>query len=257
MESQDEADRLLAQLRADETQRQLTQAGLRPGDRALDAGCGPGAVTFEMAKIVGPSGSVVGIDASAERLARAKAAANIEYQQHDIHHTGFPASSFDFVFSQFVFQYLPDRRGALMELLRVTRPGGRVAVADADGAGVWAWPQPAELETGMQLFLSALAPTGFDLYTGRKMFAAFRAAGLDHISVTLQPLYVVAGVADPPMIEDWNIRFNALSRLMVPAFGGEAAYRAFTESYLALLRSPDALKYGVVLTTVGQKALSR
>src|SRR4051812_44535145 len=73
-----EVRRLLLQARLydDDTEHALRQAGLRPGMRVLDVGCGPGDVSFVAARLVGPTGTVLGVDAAAPvvELARTRAA---------------------------------------------------------------------------------------------------------------------------------------------------------------------------------------
>ena len=55
------------------------------------------------------------------------------------------------------------------------------------------------------------------------------------------------------MVDDWALRFETIAAFVTPAFGGAQAYDAFRNAYLDLLRSPDALKYAVALTTWGTK----
>src|SRR6266478_887491 len=73
-----EVQRLLMQGRLydDHTEQALRLAGLRPGMRVLDVGCGPGDVSFAAARLVGPTGTVLGVDSAAEiiEVARTRAA---------------------------------------------------------------------------------------------------------------------------------------------------------------------------------------
>ncbi len=258
MESEGETRRLLEQARALPVRGHLLNTGLAPGMAALDAGCGPGLITAVMADVVGPGGSVVGLDSSDKRLAEARSLCSglkqCRFVQADVRKTELPANAFDYVWSQFVFEYLPAPEEGLAELLRVTRPGGRVVVADVDGPGDLGWPFPEELREGIQkLAAAAKAAAGVDVQVGRKMFHLFRRAGLSQIRVHLAPLYVVAGAADARQMEDWATRFKALEPIAAPAFGSLAAYQEFARRYLAMLGDPDTLKYSVLLITEGQK----
>lgn len=255
MESAREGERLLAQESSNPSRDRVLRAGLQPGQRVLDAGCGAGAVTATLLELTGQSGHVTAFDASSARLDLARktlgTAPNLELREASLPHTGLPAAGFDFVWSQFVFEYLADPGSALTELVRLTRPGGTVAIAEIDGYGLGLWPVTDRLAEGLELFQKALQAARFDLFVGRKLFSLFRAHGLRDVSVRLSPFHVTAGAADQAMLDDWTVRFAALQPLGVQAFGSAAAWNAFTVEYLATLRDPDALKYAVVLTTVG------
>ena len=85
------------------------------------------------------------------------------------------------------------------------------------------------------------------------MFSAFRTLGFHEVGVHLSAFHVTAGAADETMLDDWKVRFAALEPVGLTAFGSPAAWKAFTSEYLATLGNPDALKYSVVLTTVGTR----
>jgi ubiquinone/menaquinone biosynthesis C-methylase UbiE len=107
------------------------------GSQLLDAGCGTGDVARRLASSVGPSGRVVGVDASTTMLAEAQQRANnmalpVEFRHGDITHLDAVDCEFDGVYCERVFQHVDDPRAAMAELVRVTRPGGRIAVIDSD-----------------------------------------------------------------------------------------------------------------------------
>jgi ubiquinone/menaquinone biosynthesis C-methylase UbiE len=255
MESAGETRRLLLQEQADDARPLLLATGLRPGDRALDAGCGPGGISQTMADIVGARGSVTGLDLSDVRLEEARKRCahlpQVSFARGDVRRTELPAGGFDYTWSQYVLEYLPDRDAALAELIRVTRPGGRVVVSEIDGQGLANWPMSETLADGVRRFERGLAAHGFDLFVGRKLFHAFRRAGLREVRVHLAPQYVVAGGADARFLADWETRFAALAAAVTPAFGSEAAYQEFCQAYLHMLRDPDTLKYSVLVITEG------
>lgn len=113
--------------------RVAAEAGIEPGERVLDVACGTGVLACAAAEIVGPGGAVVGLDPNEEMLAVARRkSVRVEWQVGRAEALPFPDESFDAVVSQFGFMFFEDRRAALREMLRVLRPGGRLAVAVCD-----------------------------------------------------------------------------------------------------------------------------
>ncbi|RKH72349.1 methyltransferase domain-containing protein [Corallococcus aberystwythensis] len=257
MESEGESRRLWEQEQSQDTRAVLRRTGLKPGDRVLDAGCGPGGIAELMAELVGEGGHVTGVDLHEGRVAEAKARnahrPHLTFFQGDVRTTGLPPDAFDYAWSQYVFEYLPDRHAALAELIRVTRPGGRVVVSDIDGLGFQNWPFPERLHAGMQRMVEALASRGFDLHVGRKVFSDFRRAGLANVRVHLVPFYLAAGAAEDRLVRDWKTRFEALAPVGAAVFGSQEAYQSHCDDFLAMLADPEGLKYAVTLVTEGTK----
>jgi SAM-dependent methyltransferase len=121
----------------------LELAGVAAGSRVLDVGCGSGAVTRDVARLVGPTGRVVGLDASpgllavaAELIERDGVAGSVELRVGQAQALPFPDGAFDMVLAVTTLAHLPQAEQAIPELVRVARPGGRVGVFDLDGDGV-------------------------------------------------------------------------------------------------------------------------
>jgi SAM-dependent methyltransferase len=110
--------------------RVVDAAQIQPGQRVLDVACGTGILAREVASRTGPTGSVAGVDPSPGMLAVAKRLAPaVEWRQGAAESLPFPDQSFDAVVSQFGLMFFTDCRQAVREMLRVLRPGGRLAVA--------------------------------------------------------------------------------------------------------------------------------
>jgi SAM-dependent methyltransferase len=112
--------------------RLLEAAGLRPGQRVLDVGCGTGAVSLDAARAVAPAGSVTGIDLSDPMLGLARQRAEQQDSEVDVEFLSGDAQtarfdrSFDVVLSRFGVMFFDDPRAAFSNLARATRPGGRL-----------------------------------------------------------------------------------------------------------------------------------
>lgn len=108
----------------------LNAADVQPGDRVLDVACGTGILAREAALRVGESGTVAGVDPGRGMLAVAKELGpGIEWKEDTAESLPYPDASFDAVVSQFGLMFFSDRGQALSEMLRVLKPGGRLAVA--------------------------------------------------------------------------------------------------------------------------------
>jgi ubiquinone/menaquinone biosynthesis C-methylase UbiE len=170
--------------------RTVELARLQPGAEALDVGCGTGTLALAVARRVGASGRVVGIDPSAQQIARARAKAArrhapIEFRTGVIEALPFPDQTFDVVFSTLMMHHLPAplKRQGLAEIARVLKPGGRLVIGDfvrrQDRTG-----RAAHFHAGgtsMVELSSLLADSGFDNMQAEslqpKRFSAFPGTG--------------------------------------------------------------------------------
>jgi ubiquinone/menaquinone biosynthesis C-methylase UbiE len=131
----DLADRLPSIVKYRERMLELCPAG--DGSTVLDVGCGPGAETTRIARRVGKTGMVYGIDASDAIITEARRRTReldvpLQFQVSDAHSLTFNDASFDVCRAEKLFLYLENPAMAIAEMARVTRPGGHVIVFDFD-----------------------------------------------------------------------------------------------------------------------------
>jgi demethylmenaquinone methyltransferase/2-methoxy-6-polyprenyl-1,4-benzoquinol methylase len=110
--------------------RALQQAGLMPGMKVLDVACGPGLVTQCAMELVGPSGSVTGLDPSIGMLREAQKGPCRSLVRGVGEHLPFPDGHFDFLSMGYALRHVPDLRGAFAEYRRVLKPGGIVLLLE-------------------------------------------------------------------------------------------------------------------------------
>jgi SAM-dependent methyltransferase len=183
--AQPELDRLIFQGRfiGDLTGHMLRLAGLKPGMRVLDIGCGAGDVSFLARSIVGPEGTVIGVDRSPEAVAVAQQRA----QQAQVPNVQFMASDVealtldqpvDALIGRLVLMYFPKPAVVLQKLLAFVKPGGLVMFQEIDATSIAAEPMCDEFWAAGQRINQAFARAGVELRAGLKLPMIFQEAGL-------------------------------------------------------------------------------
>ena len=211
-----ERARLLAQcaMHRAEAELLLDRVGLRPGDRALDLGCGPLGVLDLLAERVGPTGRVVGLDREERYLAiarqelDARGLGGVALVAADATGTGLEPASFDLVHERLVLNNVPRPDAVVAEMARLTRPGGRVAVQDVDWMTWTCLPEHPDWDL---LRETAAAVWSGDVHLGRRLPALLRGAGL--VDVEVMPHLRVFRPGEP--YHRLLVRFIALHRTRI------------------------------------------
>jgi SAM-dependent methyltransferase len=162
----------------------FSDLGIRAGHHVLEAGCGPGTALDQILEHVGPGGRVVGIDPTvafveeARRRTRARGAPNAEYREGDIREIPFPDATFDATFCDKVLIHVGPTERCLQEMVRVTRPAGRVGAMEWDLCAMSLHSDQPELTATMIQLGCEMQYRGG---AGRALKDVFRAAGLRDI----------------------------------------------------------------------------
>lgn len=167
-------------------------ASLRPGEVVLDLGSGGGFDVFIAGKKVGESGRVIGVDMTAEMLAKARRNTesyrqttglnNVEFRLGEIEHLPVADASVDVVISNCVINLSPDKLQVWREIARVLRPGGRVAVSDL----ALLKPLPPAIQDNVQALVGCIAGAVLVLETENMA----KAAGLAEIVLKPKSDYI-------------------------------------------------------------------
>ena len=233
---------------------------LRPGMRVLDLGCGPGTITAGIAARVAP-GRVLAVDRDAGVLERARAEAgaaglaNIDFATMDAYHLDIADDSFDLAHAHQVFQHLADPVGALRELARVVRPGGRVAVRDADYSA-WTWyPASAGLDRWLELYQRVARSGGGEPDAGRRLLAWAHAAGLADVVAT-SSTWTYSGDSARWWAGLWAQRIvgsDVATQALASGIASQGDLAELSRAWLEWGQHPDAwlmLPHGEILATV-------
>lgn len=166
-------------------QQTFEMAGVAPGRRILDLGCGAGADAIAMARQLGGAGEIVGVDWSPERVVEARRRAEgtglpVRFEVADPTALPFPDNSFDGGRAEGLFQHLSHPEDALAELVRVSRPGAPVVVTDPDYGTSILDLDDRTTAGKVQAFMAGLP---VNPWSGRRLPGMFRRAGLTDILV--------------------------------------------------------------------------
>jgi ubiquinone/menaquinone biosynthesis C-methylase UbiE len=198
-----EVQRLLLQGRLydDLTEHALRLAGLRPGMRVLDIGCGPGDVSFVAARLVGPTGSVLGVDAApamielAQARATEKGLSTARFMQATIDGIELDAPV-DAIVGRFILMHLPDPAATLRHLSSYVRPGGVIAFSENDIAATSSIPDMPLFGRVAAGIVRAFEAMGLSPRFGTTLHAIFAEAGLGAPKLTLGTPIGTAADAD-------------------------------------------------------------
>jgi ubiquinone/menaquinone biosynthesis C-methylase UbiE len=201
--STDELGRLISQSRflGELTEEVLRRAGISVGMRVLDLGCGAGDVSFLIASLIGPTGSVIGIDRSAaavrlaqERMVGARLA-GVTFREGDLTEVTCDAPV-DAIVGRFVLLYLADPASVLQRLCRFVRPGGLVVFQEMDMTAARCVPPVPLFDHVMHWLIETFRRGGVELDMGSRLFATFRRAGLPAPEMLLRAR--VEGTSESP-----------------------------------------------------------
>jgi SAM-dependent methyltransferase len=181
--------RLLSRVMAPSTLALLDRVGIEQGMRCLDAGCGGGDVTLEIARRVGANGQVVGLDRDPVAVdivaaeARAAGVSQVRYRQFDILADDLPEERYDVVYVRFLLTHLSDPAAAIRRLRELLKPGGLLVVEDIDLSGHFIHPPSAAMDDFLYFHREAARLRGADSDIGPRLPGMLEAAGIGPVEM--------------------------------------------------------------------------
>lgn len=180
-----------------DAERILSSIGIRDGDHVADFGCGTGASLPWFSRQVGPSGEVLGIDASAAQLATARhncfeaGLTNVRFVEADVYATGLPRDRLDAAHCRLLLCHLQRPDEAIREMAKVVRPGGVVLCFDIDLEGIFTLPRTDCYEQLRDIYIERRQQDGLDRALAAKLPSLMTAAGLvDPEMAFIHPVYL-------------------------------------------------------------------
>jgi SAM-dependent methyltransferase len=238
---------------------QARWAGLHPGMRVADVGCGPGKTTATLFEAASPGGEVVGIDIFAERLAFARdnyAGAGISFVCGNTLQDLGALGQFDFVWCRFLFEYYRDQADALFcGIDRLVRPGGILCLVDLDHNCMNYDGLPQRLDQTVREILRGLEEaTGFDPFAGRRLYGRLYDHGYTEIDVQVGAHNLLFGTAEDAVMQNWRQKLTmAIEKSRCPLTlypGGEAEFFGDFETHFS---HPRRFSYTPIVACRGRK----
>ncbi len=221
----------------------LSRAGVAPGARCLEVACGGGDLACDMARLVGPAGSVLGTDVDVPQLdiARAEALAqglgNLQFECSDI--TQDPITeAFDVIHVRFLLTHLADPVAAVAKLVAALKVGGVLIVEDIDFHGQFAYPPLPAADRYSELYTRTVQARGGDPFIGCRLPSMLLAAGLDAVEVQVSHPVGLAGevkLVTPITME------NIAEAVVGAALASRAEVDQIVDALYAFARAPDTL----------------
>ncbi len=242
---------------------QARWAGLHPGMRVADVGCGPGKTTATLFEAASPGGAAVGIDVFAERLEYARehyAKPGVSFLRGNVLEELAGLGQFDFVWCRFLFEYYRDQADKLFRGIdRLVRPGGILCLVDLDYNCMNYDGLPPRLDQTVREILRGLeAATGFDPFAGRRLYGWLFDHGYAEIDVQVGAYNLLFGAAEESIMQNWRQKLTmAIASSCCPLElypGGEREFFAEFETYF---NHPRRFSYTPIIACRGRKPVTK
>jgi len=258
MENDDENQRLEIKTKTSVVEAFARQAGLGPGMRVVDAGCGPGLTTSVLASVVGASGSATGFDLSEARIERAKerhGSGRTSFLVRDFLHPIEDLGNFDFVWSRFTLEYYKAQCFDIAaNLSSIVREGGVLCLIDLDYNCLSHYGMSQRLELAFESAVKQLeTKANFDPYAGRKLYSHLYRLGYRDIKVDAGAHHLIYGDLLEADEYNWGKKLEVLARKLHIDLPGYSGPQEFQQDFMEFFHDPSRFTYTPVIAAWGRK----
>jgi SAM-dependent methyltransferase len=262
MESDEEAIRLDVKTDGRSVEEHARWAGLRPGQRVADLGCGSGKTTFHLNRLTQPGGQTLGVDIAPQRIDFARRhyqSEGLEFRVKDIREPLGELGPFDFIWIRFVLEYY---RAQSFELVRhvadALRPGGLLCLIDLDCNCLRFHGFPPRTERAVNRIMERLEThRNFDPYVGLKLYAYLYDLGFEDIRVRVAPHNLIYGTFQENEKFNWRKKAEIAGKLSGYAFEEySGGYAEFIAELDQLFSDPRVFTYTPLVICRGRRPAS-
>ncbi len=262
MESDEEALRLDMKTDPEVIEKQALWAGLKPGMRVADIGCGSGKTTYYLHKLSQPGGNAIGIDGSDQRLNYARkhhSADGIEYVCKNLLDSLVDLGMFDFIWIRFVLEYFRSKSFDIVRnVARILNPGGILCLIDIDCNCLRFFGFSERLEEAVIGIMSALESNAdFDPYIGVKLYTYIYDLGFQDIDVRVSPHHLTFGESTETAAFNWLKKVEMAANTSGYSFASyPGGYEKFYEEVKRAFTDPRRFIYSPLIACRGRKPLA-
>jgi len=262
MESDEEALRLDLKTDGKVVEKQARGAGIKPGMRVADIGCGSGITTFYLNELVQPNGKAVGVDISEERIRHAQkrySGTGIEFTCKNFYEPLDNIGMFDFIWVRFVLEYHRSKSFDIVKnLSNILKPGGILCLIDLDYNCLTHYGLPQRLEKNICGIINTLEKNAdFDPYAGRKLYSYLYDLGYQDIDMNLAAHHLIFGELKQTDAFNWNKKVEVAVKNSGYRFEEyEGGYEEFLKEFKRFFADPRRFTYTPVISCRGYKPVT-
>ncbi len=259
MESDDETLRLKLKTDRETIEKQAKWAGIKPGMRVADIGCGAGKTTSYLNQLVQPGGEVVGFDSSENRVDDANKSYKcdtIQFICRDVHQPLQDIEKFDFIWVRFLLEYHRLTSFDIVKnLFKALKPGGIICLIDLDHNCLNHFEAPEALTKSLSGLMDVLETNkNFDPYAGRKLYSYLYDLNFEDIDMNLAAHHLFFGELNKTNAFNWITKAKVAAKQSGYAFDEfENGFNEFYSVFKNFILNPRRFTYTPVISCRGRK----
>ena len=259
MEHAEESLRLDMKTDNDVTAQQARWAGLAPGMRVVDIGCGPGKTTSKLGELVQPGGAAVGVDLSEQRVNFAQehyGSDRVSFARRDLFKPLADLGQFDFAWVRFLLEYhLSNCFELVQNISDSVKPGGILCLIDLDHNCLSHFGQSPRMERAVAATMKSLEERdNFDPYVGRKLYSFLYDLGYQEIDVKIEAHHQIFGALKQVDDFNWTKKVEVAARNSGYGFDEyEGGFEEFLAEFRTFFADPRRFTYTPIISCRGRK----
>lgn len=261
MEHEQEAFRLDLKTDKETLEKQAFWAGLKPGMRVLDLGCGSGITTYFLHQLVQPHGQVVGLDSSEARIEYAHKQygdINIKFICRDIFQSLEDLGTFDFIWVRFFLEYHRSKSFEIVKkITKNLKPGGILCLIDLDNNCLNIYGHSDRLHNSITGIIKYLESNfEFDPHAGIKLYSYLYDLNYQDIKVSVETHHLFYGQISSVDFYNWKLKAEiAVKKSGYHLKEYDGNFEKFLEEYKNFLTDPRLFIYTPMISCSGYKPL--